>query len=186
MNIEINLLPEELRPRPPVETRSLVLILVAVALVAGCVFLYMAKAGADSDRADMEARIASINQEIQTLSTNKEAVALTNSIAALKAVKANYETFLAARIDWGDAVGAANALVPQGIYPTKFTQSGTTLVIEGSTSGYNAVASYARALDIDRRFTLTGVPSLVRKTSEGGGVTNVFGIIVEVAPGGGA
>jgi len=186
MNIEINLLPEELRPRPPVETRSLVLIVLAVALVAGAVFLFMAKAGADSDRADMEARIASINQEINTLSTNTEAVALTKSITALKAVKASYQTFLAARIDWGDAIRAANEVVPQGIYSNEFTQAGTTLKIEGTTTGYSAVASYARALDIDRRFILTGVPSLERRTIEGGGTSSVFGIIVEVAPGGGA
>jgi Tfp pilus assembly protein PilN len=186
MNIEINLLPEELRPRPPVETRSLLLIVVAVALLAGAVFLFMAKAGADSDRADMEASIAAINQEVQTLSTNTEAVALTKSITALKAVKASYDAFVAARIDWGDAIGTANALVPQGVYPTKLTQVGTTLKIEGTTSGYSAVASYARALDIDRRFTLAGVPSLQRKAGEAGAVTTMFAIIVEVAPGGGA
>jgi len=182
MNIEINLLPEELRPRPPLESRSLLAIVVILALVAGCVFLYMAKGGAVSDKEDMEAQVASINQQIQALSADSEVATLTQSIAKLKAAEKSYDTFVASRIDWGDALERANALVPSGIYVTKLTQSGSTLKIEGTASGYSAVASYARALDVDRRFVLSGVPYL----SEGGEGGNTFRIVVEVAPGGGA
>jgi Tfp pilus assembly protein PilN len=182
MNIEINLLPEELRPRPPLESRSLLAIVVILALVAGGVFLYMAKAGAVSDRADMQDRVASISQEVQALSGNSEAVTLTKSIANLKAAEKSYDAFVATRIDWGDALQRANELVPSGINVTKMTQVGATLKIEGTSSGYSAVASYGRALDIDRRFVLSGVPFLSQK-EEGG---TQFTVIVEVAPGGGA
>ncbi len=182
MNIEINLLPEELRPRPPLESRSLLAIVVIVALVAGGVFLYMAKAGAVSDRADMQARVVSINQEVQALTSNSEAAALTKSIANLKAAEKSYDTFVATRIDWGDALARANALVPSGISVTKMTQVGATLKIEGTASGYSAVASYGGALDTDRRFVLSGVPHLSQGT-EGG---TAFTVIVGVAPGGGA
>ena len=182
MNIEINLLPEELRPRPPLESRSLLAIVVIVALVAGCVFLFMAKAGAVSDKADMEEQVASINQQIQAMAADSEVAALTKSIANLKAAEKSYDAFVATRIDWGDALARANALVPSGITVTKMAQVGTTLKIEGTASGYSAVASYGRALDIDPRFVLSGVPYL-SQSGEGG---NGFSIVVEVAPGSGA
>ena len=39
MDIQINLLPDELRPRPPVETRTLLLVFLIVALIAGAALL---------------------------------------------------------------------------------------------------------------------------------------------------
>ena len=182
MDIQINLLPDELRPRPPVETRTLLLVFLIVALIAGAAMLYVAKSGVDSDRMDMEARTASMVQEAQAVSSDSEAVALTASISRLKTMKKNFDAFVAARIDWGDALERVNALVPEGIELRDLTQAGNKLVIEGRAPGYNLVASYARALDIDRRFTLAGVPYL-QASGEG---KPEFGVIVKVAPGGGA
>jgi len=175
MNIEINLLPEELRPRPPVETKNLILALVIVALVAGCAFMYTAKSGAESDRVSMENRITEIDQE--TAALQAAAKPLTDAISNLKTANTNYEAFEAARIDWGDALARVQALVPQGIVIDKLTQDENTLILEGSTSGYSAVASYARSLDLDRRFVLAGIPSLK---------VNDFSLILVVAPGGGS
>lgn len=182
MDIQINLLPDELRPRPAVETRTLLLAFLIVALIVGGALLYVAKSGVDSDRADMEARVASMATETQAISSDSEAVALTRSISGLKAMKKSFDAFVAARIDWGDALKRVNALVPAGIEVEKLSQTGGTLLIEGRTPGYNLVASYARALDIDQRFTLTGVPYL----QAGGEGKSVFSMIVRVAPGGGA
>ncbi len=175
MNIEINLLPEELRPRPPVETRTLLLIVVIVALAAGCAFLVQAKISTNAEIADLEKRIVAINQEIESVSSNPEAIALTTSITNLKAMKQSYDSFVASRISWGDAVERVRAHVPTGVDISTLTQSGNLLVVEGTASNYSAVASYGRALDRDSKLALAALPSLSGTT---------YSLIVQVAPGG--
>ena len=83
MNIEINLLPEELRPRPPVETGTLLIIILIVALAAGCGFLIMAKSSTASETESMRERIVEINKEVADVQNNEvaqEAEALEKSI----------------------------------------------------------------------------------------------------------
>lgn len=176
MNIEINLLPVELRPRPPVETKSLIVALLIVALVAGSVFLYMAKSSADSDRVGMENRIKEIDRE--TAALQAEARSLTDAISNIKEANKSYDAFRAARIDWGNALERVQDLKPQGIDIKNLTQDGRTLEVGGSVrGGYGTVASYASSLDDDRRFALAGIPSL--KDGD-------FSLILAVAPGGGS
>ena len=175
MNVEINLLPEELRPRPPVETRTLLIVVLVVALVAGCAFLVQAKGSTNAAINDIEKRIAAINQEIESVSSDPEAVALTRSIQNLKEVKAAYASFASSRISWGDALERVMAHVPTGVDIREITQSGSTLVVNGTASGYSAVASYGRALDRDSKLDLSGMPSLTGTK---------YSLVVKVAPGG--
>ncbi len=176
MNIEINLLPVELRPRPPVETRTLLLIVVIVALVAGCTFLVQAKISTNAEIADLEKHIVAINQEIESVSSNPEAIALTTSINNLEAMKQSYDSFVASRISWGDALERVRAHVPMGVDIRTLTQSsGNTLVVEGTASNYSAVASYGRALDRDSKLDLAVLPKIDDTT---------YKVVVKVAPGG--
>ena len=177
MDIQINLLPEEFRPRPAVETRTLLLVFLIVGLLAGGAFLYMTKSTVESDTMEIEKQTAAVNAEAQALSSDKEAVALTKSIDALKAVEKSYDSFVAARIHWGNTLDRIDALVPQGIDINDVTQVGKGAVVSGVASNYSAVASYGRALDIDTRFTLAGVPSLSGSN---------FSLIIDVASGGGS
>ncbi len=176
MNIEINLLPDELRPRPPVEMRTLLFIVLIVVLAAGCAFLVQAKISTSSEIADMETRIAEINQEIVSVSSNPEAVALTESIKDLKEMKQSYDSFVASRISWGSALERVEAHATSVDKISELTQSGNTLKIEGTASGYSAVTSYGRSLDWDSKLTLSGMPSLTGTK---------YSLIVKVAPGGG-
>ena len=175
MNIEINLLPDELRPRPPVEMRTLLGIVLIVALAAGCAFLVQAKISTNSEIADLETRIAAINQEIVTVSSNPEAVALTKSINDLTEMKQSYDSFVASRISWGDALQRVEAHATSVDNISALAQSGNTLKIEGTASSYSAVASYGRALDRDSKLTLGGMPSLTGTK---------YSLVVKVAPGG--
>ena len=175
MNIEINLLPEELRPRPPVETRTLLIVILVLALVAGCALLVQEKGSTNAAIDDIEKRIAAINQEIESVSSDPEAVALIRSIQSLKEVKHAYASFAASRISWGDALERVMAHVPTGVDISDITQSGSTLVMDGTASGYSAVASYGRALDRDSKLELAGIPSLTGAK---------YSVVVEVAPGG--
>lgn len=177
MNIEINLLPEELRPRPPVETRILLLIVVIVALVAGCAFLVQAKSGTNAEIAELEKKIVEINQDIDDVSSNPEALELIRSISDLKAVKQSYESFLASRISWGDALERVRAHKPTGVDNiSALHQSGNILVVEGTASGgYRPVASYGRALDRDSMLALAVLPKIDGTT---------YKLVVTVASGG--
>ena len=175
MNIEINLLPEELRPRPPVEMRTLLFIVLIVALAAGCAFLVQAKISTNSEIADLETRIAAINQEIVTVSSNPEAVALTKSINDLTEMKQSYDSFVASRISWGSALQRVEAHATSVDNISALAQSGNTLKIEGTASSYSAVASYGRALDRDSKLALAGMPSLAGTE---------YSLVVRVAPGG--
>ena len=176
MNIEINLLPEELRPRPPVETGTLLIIVLIVALAAGCGFLIMAKSSTASETESMRERIVAINQEAAAIQNNPEAVALAKSISSLKTAKGAYATFLNGRVEWGDALERVMNNAPTGVEVTTLNQSGGTLVVAGTASGYGAVTSYGRALDRDAVRGLAGMPSLTGST---------YSLTVNVTPGGG-
>ena len=177
MNIEINLLPEELRPRPSVEPGTLLVIILIVALAAGCGFLIQAKMSVNSETESMQERVVAINKEVSTVSSNPEALTLVNSINRLKAVKGSYDTFRASRIEWGDTLERVTSNAPTGVAITALTQTANSLVVDGSASGFGAVTSYGRALDRDEKLALAGIPSL-------SGL--VYSLIVRVMPGGGA
>ena len=112
MNIEINLLPEELLPKPPIESRTLLVGVLVVALVACCVFFFQAKSSADGEIADLEASIASVNKQIETVSSNSEAVALKQSIDKLKTATKHYQTFVDSRVLWGRALAEVEYYLP--------------------------------------------------------------------------
>jgi len=178
MNVEINLLPEEFRPRAPVETRTLLVIVLVLALAVGCYFLYQAKSNAKAEIADLEKNIAAVNQQIDTIT--RDAQGLTNSISTLKTVTRSYESFVASKITWGDALARVQSHKPSGVALGGLTQKGNTLEIQGTAGGtsssFSGVTSYGRALDGDTKFTLAGWPTLKSAT---------FSLTIKVAPGGG-
>lgn len=174
MNIDINLLPEELRPRPPIETRTLLVIVLVLALAGGCYLSYQAKSDAEAGIADLEKNIDAVNQQIDTIT--RDAQGLTSSISKLETVTKNYESFVASRVIWGDALERAYSHIPKGVTISALTQNGDTLEVAGTASTYSAVTSYGRALDRDTKFTLAGWPTLSSTT---------FSLILKVAPGGG-
>jgi Tfp pilus assembly protein PilN len=177
MNIEINLLPEELRPKPIVEGNTLLVIVVVVALVAGCVYLFQAKSGVDAEIADLEASIVATNKEIQTVSSNAEAVALKQSIDRLKSATNDYQGFLDSRVLWGDCLAEIEDYVPQGVRLVELSQEGTsTLLIGGVASQYSDIDSYFSVLDRDDTFSAPIGPAFNGST---------FTLYVEVASGGG-
>jgi len=176
MNIDINLLPEELRPRPPVETRTLLVIVLILALAVGCYFLFQAKGDADARIADLNNDIAQMEKDIAVISSDSQIVALTNSISQLRTATRDYERFANSRIIWGDALERVQSHKPKGVEIGPLSEKGDTLVIQGTAGGWDAVTSYGRALDRDTKFTLAGWPTWK---------STAFSLTIEVAPGGG-
>ncbi len=176
MNIDINLLPEEVRPKPLIDTRTFGLIVLVLILAFACVYVFIMKSDTQSDTAAIKENIVTMKQEISRLSTNAEAVQLTKSVQDLTAAKKNYETFVAQKTLWGDALEGVYGLRPVGVDIATITQSGSALTIVGTADSYTEVSSFARALHNDARFTLTGLPTIVD--------SEIYKLVISVAAGG--
>jgi len=179
MNIDINILPAALRPKPLIDTRTFALVVVILLLGFGCFYFFNAKSDSQAGIANLGSQIETIQQQTATLSGNPEALNLISSINQLKAAKQGYEAFVASRVMWGNALAGVYSLVPMGVNITSIAQTGNALVIKGTASsdiGYTGVSDYGRALDNDPRFSLAGLPSF-----SGGSFT----LTISVATGGG-
>ena len=178
MNIEINLLPEELRPKPPVDSRTLLVGVLLIALVACCVFFYQSKGSADGKIADLEASIASTNQKVQTVSSNKDALAVKQSIGELEAATADFQSFVDSRVLWGQALAKVEDYVPHDVWLSKLTQKSdtATLEIKGGAADYADIDSYFGMFVNDDAFEAPIGPTFTGSN---------FTLKVDVAAGGG-
>jgi len=176
MNIDINILPAELRPKALIDTKTFALIVVILLLGVGCFFFAHAKSDSQADIANLQTQTKTIQQQTAALESNPVAVQLISSINQLKAAKQSYDAFLASRVLVGNALYKVYYLVPAFVSVNSITQKGNTLVIAGSAPSYTDASDYGRALDNAPGFTLVGLPSF------GDGK---FSLTVSVAPGGG-
>jgi len=176
MNIDINILPAELRPKALLDTKTFALIVVILLLGVGCFYFFHAKSSSQADIANMQSQIAAMQQQTTALATSQEAADLIKSINQLKATQQSYDAFVASRVLIGDALARVYYLVPVGVNISSIAERGNALVITGSALSYTDASDYGRALNNDPRFTLVGLPSF----SDG-----TFSLTVSVAPGGG-
>ena len=176
MNIDINILPAELRPKALIDTKTFALIVVILLLGVGCFYFAHAKSSSQADIANMQSQIKTAQQQTVALSSNPEAAKLISSINQLKAEKQSYDAFVTSRVLVGNALSRVYYLVPAFVSVNSITQRGNTVVIAGSAPSYTDASDYGRALNNDPRFTLVGLPSF----SDG-----TFQLTVSVAPGGG-
>ena len=176
MNIDINILPAELRPKALIDTKTFALIVVILLLGFGCFYFFNAKSDSQSQVSNLQSQIKTTQQQTAALSTNAEAVQLIKSINELKVSKQAYDAFTGARVLMGDALAGVYLLVPMGVDIATITQKGNILTIAGSAQSYTYAADFGRVLDNDPRFTLMGLPSF----KDGS-----FSLTISVAPGGG-
>ena len=176
MNIDINLIPKELRIKPLVDGKTFAAIVVILLLGFGCFYFFNARSDSQAEIANLGSQIKTTQQQTATLSSNPEALNLISSISQLKAAKQGYEAFAASRVMWGNALAGVYSLVPMGVSIATITQTGNALVIAGTASSYTDVSDYGRALDNDPRFTLAGLPSFAKES---------FSLTISVATGGG-
>lgn len=176
MNIDINILPAELRPKALMDSKTFALIVFILLLGFGCFYFINAKMDSQAEIASMQSQIKTMQQQTTTLQNNPDALNLINSINQLKAGKQSYDAFVASRMLVGNALVGVYALVPAGVSVDSIAQSGSNLVIKGDAYSYTEVSDYGRALNNDPRFTLQGLPSfsngsytLTISVSSGGG-----------------
>jgi Tfp pilus assembly protein PilN len=174
MNIDINILPAELRPKALIDTKTFALIVVILLLGVGCFYFYHAKSDSQANIANLQTQTKTMQQQTADLSNNAQK--LISSIKQLSAEKQGYDAFVASRVLVGNALDGVYSLVPAFVSVNSITQSGNTLVITGSAPSYTDASDYGRALNNDPRFSLVGLPSF----SNGS-----FSLTITVAPGGG-
>jgi Tfp pilus assembly protein PilN len=154
VNIDINILPEELRPKPFIDTKTVGLIVVILLLCFGCYHFYQAKSNSQADITKMQGQIKTTQQQITSLSSNPDAKKLITSINQLKAAKQSYDAFVASRVLVGNALDGVYTLALGRVNIVSITQSSSSLLIKGSATSYNAVSSYVSALENDPRFSV--------------------------------
>lgn len=186
MDISINLLPRELRAKPFIDPKVLLLIIIIGALAGCCFYFYAMTNSARHETEQAKQNTAQYKKDAQTITNNPELVALKASIDALtktieakNAANRHYDTFLATRVLWGDALARVCADVPVGVAITSLVQDGTTntLIVKGTALNYGYLTTYALQLTEDEKLTLSSVPPLKSDRS--------FTLTVGVAPGGG-
>jgi Tfp pilus assembly protein PilN len=178
MNIDINLLPRELRAKPLIDARTLVLIVLVVALAVGCYFLYHAKSSAQTENASIQSRTAVMEQEANSITSNPEAIQLYNSISQLQAAQQQYTSYKASLVGWGDALTRLYERAPKSVIIKSISQSGNGLVVQGAATDWGGVNDFVRQLSLDPGFTLQGLPTF-------DGASGTFTLAINVAPGGG-
>jgi len=189
MNMEINLLPDELKPKPLVKPQTLMVIVAVLILGFGCFHFYSDKAGKQAEADDIQSKIAGIEQEITMLKTNSEAVALKDEVAAKQVEKnkydtmnSDYETFTDARVEWGYVTSSVRENVPWGVSITSITQGGTdgkVVTVQGIANNFERETAYMAKLEADRFFS--GVKTLSWEAS-----TGQFSLSFDVQAGGGS
>jgi Tfp pilus assembly protein PilN len=183
MNIDINLLPKELRARPAIDPKIALLIVLIGVLAGGCFYLLAMKNSAVNDTAESKQMTAQYKKDAQTLTNNPELASLKASVDALnkaveakKAANRHYDNFLASRVLWGDTLDRVYSSVPLGVTITSLRQSGAnSLVVTGTATSYDTLTRYAVQLEEDPNLALTSLPPL----SAGS-----FTLTVTVTPGG--
>jgi Tfp pilus assembly protein PilN len=181
MNIDINLLPKELRAKPLVDTRTLVLIVLVLALAVGCFFAYHAKSSAQAENASIQNRTEAMVQEASSISSNPEAIQLYNSIGQLRSAQQDYSSYRASLVGWGDALTRLYNLVPGSVIIKSIVQTpatGNILVVQGGTTEWSGVNEFVGRLDLDPGFKLLSLPTF-------DATSGTFTLAIGVAPGGG-
>ena len=161
MNIDINLLPEELRPKPLIDRRMLIVVVVVVALACASYYVYSLKASVETEVASVESRVEVTQREATAMSSNPDALAMLTDISQKKAVYAelevsgkDYEQFAATKIEWGDVVARVSARVPSYVTIAVIAEGGGSDVeVGGVATTYQRVAAYASSLESDEAFS---------------------------------
>jgi Tfp pilus assembly protein PilN len=160
MDIDINLLPEEIRPKPLLNARMLLLLVVVGVLGFGCYYFYDLKAGTEADAAVAESRIEAVEDEASDLANNAEAKEIVAGIseakatlAELEAATSDYVVFKDSRIGWGEVVDRVAIRLVGGITLESIVASGSDVVeVGGVASSYERAAAYASSLELDDSF----------------------------------
>ena len=200
MKVDINLLPEEYRPKHWVLPLTVGLIIVILVVGYYGHGFYDKNVAANSEVEQLQSQLDSVNAEIAeeladtTIEEYQALIAEAEvEIDVLKAVEKEYETYNADRIYWRPVLQTVRELAPTDVIITSFRQKGNELTVKGELSSdvenTIPIIEYARLLEtrgILLRSPSTEIGTEQRQTGEDGETEEifVFTMLLEVKLGG--
>lgn len=162
MSMEINLLPEEFKPKPLIKPQTLAVVIMVLILGFGCFHFYTTKADNKAQAAEVGDQIDDIQNQIRDYENNSEAVGLKSKIAEksqeknkLEGMNNDYITFTNSRIEWGYVINSLREKVPWGVTITAISQGGggNEVTVQGIANNYDREAAYVTSLEADSLFS---------------------------------
>ncbi|MCX5998519.1 MAG: hypothetical protein NTU41_02710 [Chloroflexi bacterium] len=157
--VDFNLLPSEYRPRLWL-LRLTVLMAVLCLVLIGSAYLITVRTSDEEARAasltsqqqSQQAEINRLENDPDTQALKTQRSALETSLAALAAMKLDYQTYSGSRVIWSDKLSeilsaARDTVGEASLVVQSMTQTGTQIVIVGvSPNGNQAIVDFARKL----------------------------------------
>jgi len=199
MMFDPNLLPKELRPRPPITLVTAILLVVVILLGAGTYLMYNGKSDANDKNDKLKAQQATLEAQTTAVLQNPEIARLQGLITQTQAqvnaqvpVKQDYESFVASWVNW-DKVLAQLQSVAESTNVTLESvanlesvakKTGNAVDLKGTAPTNKAVFDYVLALQARQQyFSSVGFPTVQSQVSATG-TTVSFTLSVEVKSGG--
>jgi Tfp pilus assembly protein PilN len=200
MKVDMNLLPEEHRPKRWALPLTIGLIIVVLAAGYYGFDFYDKNAEASSEVESLQSQLNTINAEIEQEMNDTSVAEYEAQIAeaqaeidSLKAMELDYETRNADRIYWKPVLQVIRELTPNDVTLTSFEQNDKELIVEGELSEdvENAIIIVEFAKKLEQRGIFSRPPAFEigaeerqEEDSEDPIEIFVFTILLEVEPGG--
>jgi len=199
MKVDMNLLPEEHRPKRWALPLTVGLIIVIMAVGYYGFGYYERNAVANSEIEQLQSQLDSINADIEKESSDTAMAEYEALIAeaqaeieSLQVMELDYETRNAERIYWKPVLQTIRELAPSDVILTSFEQNGDELIVEGELSpeADNAIIIVEYAKMLENRGIFSRPPAFEIGTEERQVGENetveifIFTILLEVRPGG--
>ena len=168
MKVDLNLLPEEHRPKRWALPLTVGLIIVILAVGYYGFGLFGKSADAHSQLEQLQSELNSVNAEIQKVINESPIAEYETQIAEsqaevdrLKAMEKDYAKHVAQRIYWKPVLQAVREEAPHDVTLTSFEQNDNTLTLEGELGGdvENAVIIVEYAKNLEDRGIFTRSPA---------------------------
>jgi len=198
MKVDMNLLPEEYRPKRWALPLTVGLIIVILAVGYYGYGFYGRNVAAQGELEQLQSQLDSINAEIQqvlndpTIEEYKTQIAEAEAeIDRLQVMEQDYEIRNADRVYWKPVLQVVRELAPTDVKLTSFEQNDKELTVEGELTGEveNAIiiVEYAQLLEKRGIFARPPAFEIGTKEIEVEGETEdifIFTMLLEVKPGG--
>jgi Tfp pilus assembly protein PilN len=162
--IDINILPEQYRPRE-LPRRVIALSLVAAMLAILIVPLYFVSASMRGDAASLEAEIQSVQDDLAKVNTPApEVQELMDNLASTQEVanklEETHSTIAADRADWPAVMAAISDYNPDQLTLDSLAQTDSTITLKGQAVEKSAVDAYANDLEKTGVFASVNIQSI--------------------------
>jgi Tfp pilus assembly protein PilN len=153
--IQLNLLPEELRPRPVIRPVTAILLIIVILLGVGTYGFYKGKSNTDNKVDKLKAQQATLEQQTTAALKNPEIARLQSLITQVQVQvdaqglpKQDYQSFMGSWVNWDQVLAQLYSLLPAGVSLDSVAEkAGNTLALEGTAPTTKAIFDYSLALE---------------------------------------